>query len=246
MKTYRTAFRLEHVRELRGVRSLKEFHQRLGGEDFISYAAVRNYHSVHNHSRRTVVRFGEETPKDERIAPAPYLARVADRFGVRLEWLATGEGPVTIEEAELQSAGQDAVEVAAKLVDSWRRGPDAFTDEVSSALKAHFGHLPSPVARAVFVHTLGRLRSNPALVIRGEDRSPDALAAILAQPVREVAAREGVQVTTMLLDQYLIDVVPALGRWLEDAILTSVELGRVQRVADIDPGTPDVRGEADG
>ena len=75
------AQRLEHVRKMRGIPTLSEFHRKLieprdEGDAFqVSYAAARNYHY-------------------DRDAPASYLVRVADVFGVRLRWLLTGEGGI--------------------------------------------------------------------------------------------------------------------------------------------------------
>jgi hypothetical protein len=64
--------------------SLRSFWQRLreGWDDGVSYEAVRGYHY-------------------DREPPAAYLARVAQVFGVRLEWLITGTGPQTNLDAAL-------------------------------------------------------------------------------------------------------------------------------------------------
>lgn len=90
------AERLEHVRQIRGVPTLSEFHRRLieqrgEGDSFqVSYAAARNYHY-------------------DREAPASYLVRVADVFDVRLRWLLTGEGRPTEIEEQLRPAEADPV-----------------------------------------------------------------------------------------------------------------------------------------
>lgn len=71
------AKRLERVRTQSGFPSLRSFWQKLidGWDEgaAVSYEAVRGYH------------FNREPPAD-------YLARVADVFGYRLEWLVTGKG----------------------------------------------------------------------------------------------------------------------------------------------------------
>lgn len=79
------AQRLEIVRANAGAENLRDFWKRLMEEAprgySVSYEAVRNYHS------------GRE-------APVTYLARVAEAFGYRFEWLATGVGPRTEVEAQ--------------------------------------------------------------------------------------------------------------------------------------------------
>lgn len=77
-----TAERLEKVRARVGIPSLRAFWARLkeDWDDPVSYEAVRNYH----HNR-------EPTPS--------YLARVAEVFGFRLEWLVADRGePTTAEQ----------------------------------------------------------------------------------------------------------------------------------------------------
>lgn len=70
-----------------GVRSVRAFWQRVteGDGPKVSYEAARYYHF-------------------DREAPASYLARVAKVFGVRLDWLVTGEGEMT-EAAEAAKRG---------------------------------------------------------------------------------------------------------------------------------------------
>jgi hypothetical protein len=98
-----TAKRLEHVRTQNGLPSLRSFWQRLqdGWEDGASYEAVRGYHW-------------------NREPPAAYLARVAQVFGVRLEWLITGTGPQT--------------NLDAALLDLVERPPDAMRQALSGKL----------------------------------------------------------------------------------------------------------------
>jgi transcriptional regulator with XRE-family HTH domain len=76
--------RLEHVRDSRGL-TLKEFHERLGGREFVSYSAVRNYEL-------------------DRDPPVSYLLQVSRNFAIRLEWLLTGDGART----EAEQEGTDA------------------------------------------------------------------------------------------------------------------------------------------
>ena len=72
--------RLEQVRSFFGVPDRKAFLRRVAevareGDDVPSYASVRTYHF-------------------ERDPPVTYLVLVSRAFGVSLEWLATGEGPM--------------------------------------------------------------------------------------------------------------------------------------------------------
>ena len=95
MSNESTTARLEWVRKTHGFRDLRPFWRRVAaphqGDDgySISYDAVRTYHVV-----------GRE-------APAAYLARVADVFGIRLVWLVTGRGLPT--EAEMQGENDEFV-----------------------------------------------------------------------------------------------------------------------------------------
>ncbi len=84
--------RLEQVREEKGFSTLKDFWRQLieGDQYEVSYEAVRNYHF-------------------NRQPPVAYLARVADVFGYRLEWLIKGEEPRTVEEQKR--------ELEAKVID---------------------------------------------------------------------------------------------------------------------------------
>lgn len=96
------ARRLEHVRHLHGVPTLRAFFDRLveprSPTDTyqLSYAAVRNYHF-------------------DREPPASYLARVAQVFGIKLEWLITGEGEPT---AEREAAANLASTAARSLLEN--------------------------------------------------------------------------------------------------------------------------------
>ena len=70
------AERLEYVRRNAGVETLKDFWEEISKILDVSYEAARNYHT-------------------HREPPAQYYAAVAERFGVRLEWLIRGGlGPV--------------------------------------------------------------------------------------------------------------------------------------------------------
>ena len=85
--------RLEHVRGRFGYKSRRAFWQALcdGWDDRVSYEAVRMYHW-------------------KREPPPSYLARVAEVFGVRIEWLVTGEGRVTVAgEEAARGAPLDAI-----------------------------------------------------------------------------------------------------------------------------------------
>jgi hypothetical protein len=70
--------RLEHVREVRGLRSVRKVQQRLKSQlgYEVSYPSVRAYH------------VGEREP------PAEYFVRFAELTGARLEWLLTGREPI--------------------------------------------------------------------------------------------------------------------------------------------------------
>lgn len=111
------ARRLEHVRtsEAGGI-PLAEFHRRLceGWPADLgrpaSYEAARTYHY-------------------NRDAPAAYLARVAATFGVRLQWLATGEGaPTEAEVRRKEERDQESRDLGARAAaehrDEWLRTLD--------------------------------------------------------------------------------------------------------------------------
>lgn len=93
------AQRLEQVRrDIAHLPTLQEFHaaliaRREGERDpfQVSYPSVRQYHR-------------------DRDPPVSYLTRVAKVFGVRLEWLATGEGGMTAHQAELEAERRAATE----------------------------------------------------------------------------------------------------------------------------------------
>jgi hypothetical protein len=78
--------RLEEVRKALGIRTIKRFHQALleGDESDPSYNAAKLYHS-------------DRTKKG---VPAHYLAKVSSAFGVNLDWLVTGRGPMWRAEIE--------------------------------------------------------------------------------------------------------------------------------------------------
>jgi len=83
--------RLEHVRAHFGFETLREFYRELTEtEGFgFSYEALRNYHY-------------------DRDPPVPYLGAVSRRFGVSLDFLVFGDGPMLPEvEQERSSAGID-------------------------------------------------------------------------------------------------------------------------------------------
>ena len=88
------AQRLERVRERMGYQSLRSFWKHLEkgwnkADGRVSYEAVRYYHSL---------REGQS-----REAPVSYLVRIAQVFPqVRLDYLTTGDGPMTRAEAEIE------------------------------------------------------------------------------------------------------------------------------------------------
>ena len=100
------AKRLEHVRKIRGVRSLSEFWRRLvkkrtPDDSFsVSYAAARNYHY-------------------DRSPPASYLVRVAEVYDIRLSWLLTGDGEPT-EMDEIIKSGRKSAEDEIMPIDEER------------------------------------------------------------------------------------------------------------------------------
>ena len=128
--TSRNAFarRLEYVRQAVQCQTLREFWRRLiDGEEYeVSYEAVRNYHS-------------------DRDPPVDYLIRVAEVFGVNLEWLATGATEPWPVDAEVETAARGVAE---------RAHP-----EFESAMEEVFWQyrkLP-PLAVAVILKTCDRL-----------------------------------------------------------------------------------------
>jgi hypothetical protein len=92
------ARRLEHVRLLSGLPSLRSFWARLAKEwpdadGAVSYEAARNYHY-------------------DREPSVAYIARVAVVFGFRLEWLISEKGAPTEQEEQLRLADARAREVS--------------------------------------------------------------------------------------------------------------------------------------
>lgn len=114
------ARRLDDVRKAVGVRGVRPFWLGLGTKENgpevvtwdshgetrrVAYSAARLYHSM--------------TRGEHREPPAFYLARVAEVYGVRLEWLLNGEGEMLHSEAE---ANERVEAERADLVAIWRRG----------------------------------------------------------------------------------------------------------------------------
>lgn len=89
------ATRLEYVRKQVQCRTLRDFwrHLRKDGEYEISYEAVRNYHN-------------------DRNPPVEYLNRVAEIFGVSLQWLATGRDQPWPTEESVERSSEEAQERA--------------------------------------------------------------------------------------------------------------------------------------
>lgn len=117
------------------VGDLKAFHERLGGDDFCSYSAVRNYHHV-----------DDRRPDQEREAPARYLARVAGAFRVDPGWLLTGEGEPTV------AKGAEA--------EVLRRIGQRFSDGLTDHLARSFGHSLPEGAEPAFWRTFGAFTSH--------------------------------------------------------------------------------------
>lgn len=86
--------RLQSLQTRLGVESVQEFVDALnrGSDDPIPYATARRYHR-------------------DREPPPPYLARVARTFGVRLNWLLTGEEPAL----ESEVAHEDRRDVVSRV-----------------------------------------------------------------------------------------------------------------------------------
>lgn len=126
-----TAERLERVREERGYQDLRSFWRDLvkpfeGDEGYdISYDAARTYHV------------------EGRQPPAAYLARVAKVFGVRLEWLVTGEGQPTESEEVLFRAvtPQGAVPAGPRHLALGRHATNALLEAWAELAKPHSGRL---------------------------------------------------------------------------------------------------------
>ncbi len=117
------ARRLEYVRTNQaGGISLAEFHRRLtagwsaGCGRRASYEAARTYHY-------------------DRDAPASYLDRVAEVFGVRLEWLVAGRGARTAAEADAASI---ATQGAADNINIQREQPADSANVSSEELERAF------------------------------------------------------------------------------------------------------------
>ncbi len=76
------AHRLEEARKESGFKNLRVFLRAMTSEGYeISYQSILNYHGHR---------------QEKREPPLSYLLRVSEVTGVRLEWLATGQGPMAV------------------------------------------------------------------------------------------------------------------------------------------------------
>jgi hypothetical protein len=101
--------RLEYVRTRAGVETLKDFWRKLtaqhpdDSEPFsVSYPSVRLYHF-------------------NRDPPVSYLSRVSRVFGFKLDWLASGVGPKTEEDARRRAELEAYVAASRGTPDDWAR-----------------------------------------------------------------------------------------------------------------------------
>ena len=159
------AKRLEYLRlsYLDGM-SLAEFHRLLteSGDYKISYAGVRNYHSI-------------------RKAPVDYYAQVSRIFEVRLEWLLFGEGGITDSFSDVQERKTEAPE----WIDSLPRVAPTVWDPTDPVTQAAFldclrrldlarpGTIPlTPEQRENLVRVLDTLVAGMLWILRGDREVP--------------------------------------------------------------------------
>ena len=197
------AERLEHVREIRGVPTLSEFHRKLlerRGEDDnfqVSYAAARNYHY-------------------DRDAPASYLVRVAEVFNVRLPWLLTGEGEPT----EFETA----------VSKRQKKSPEDAAIEQTLVMIAHlfpdFSRI-QPWAHRVFWQTIIRLvryrtahNADGLSNVRIAQHSAVLVATQIANPIREI---EPGNLTDDQLSDYVASICQVLMRLIPSGGTARVE-----------------------
>ena len=185
------AKRLEHVRKIRGVRSLSEFWRRLvkeqeDGDSFsVSYAAARNYHY-------------------DRSPPAAYLVRVAEVYDIRLSWLLTGDGEPTEmdelirREREVAEGELTPIEKATeRIVTDRLRSEFVLYDELAAYAKtmvwqaitvvgsdiynrterdgSHPEYVETGAATSAAAGIVGKSLAGPLLLLPGRWIDPDAL-----------------------------------------------------------------------
>lgn len=143
------AKRLEHVRQLRGFRNVKAFWRALIADAAyeVSYTAAVSYHL--------------DVPP-----PVHYLSRVADVCSVRLEWLATGRGPVEV----VPETGDIAAPFVARRTEAmraWVHGFDLLDDRMQTVLDLAFGALVGSTLDGWEV-----LRMDPEALHGGESGKP--------------------------------------------------------------------------
>lgn len=188
--------RLEQIRDVNGI-TLKEFVERLNmpldeGDTFVAnYSSARYYHY-------------------DREPPAPYLARVADVFGARLEWLITGRGEPTEMEAALREPEPDRP----------HQGVRATMDERLRAAFPPYDAL-SNHARGFLLEVLMRAFQDTTLhpehpLLRGGETGDSAVAAVadwigsaLGGPVNQFGAK---LIREDELEDYVVLMCQALAR----------------------------------
>jgi hypothetical protein len=148
----------------------------------------------------------------DRSPSLEYVARVAEVFGYRLEWLAGGDGPPTQEEARRLLA---ALASSPEPPEEHR----AFFAQVDQAILAHLGPL-HPSARLVFIDLLNGLRwaPHPGAKVEGQV-SADEFARALAAPLKVLSHVDGPPpFPSEAVTRYVVGVGPALARSIVDVL----------------------------
>lgn len=181
--------RLERVRETTGAANLREFWkgllERTPDDYSVSYEAVRNYHSG-------------------RDAPVSYLTAVAKAFGFRLEWLASGEGPRTEEEAR-SIAGSAAL--SATIAEDAKEALVDLHSTVLRAIRAPVDYHPrhwGPSLAAV----LRRANDAPPFPARTEIR-PEHIGRALGAALEAIGVDPS-RTTHEWMDDYITAMAPVL------------------------------------
>jgi hypothetical protein len=153
----------------------------------------------------------------EQDAPNPprenIVRALADLFGVEFKWLMWGEDPRTKGRASEEAIGGEATANAEALVDPWTKNLSETIDEAAGT------DVPG-VAHAVIAHHWRRLHEIASYSGRTRRPAADTLSCLL-EAVLAPLQTAGANVAQMGKDElaaYLMGVVPAVARALEDQI----------------------------
>ncbi len=174
-----------------------------------SYGSVYSYeHDVPDPPRENIVR------------------ALADLFGVEFKWLMWGEDPRTKARASEEAIGEEDAVNEEALVDHW-------TKNLSETIDKAAGTDVPAVAHAVIAHHWRRLHEIASYSGRTGRPAADTLSCLLEAvlaPLQTAGANVG-QMGKDELAAYLVGVVPAVARALEDQIRQRVRAEIDHRLA---------------